>query len=54
MIVGPDEQGREVFNLRDLATRQERKAIPWADLETAVAGALRQPWEGRATSSTCR
>jgi histidyl-tRNA synthetase len=40
VIVGPDEQGKEVFNLRDLATRQERKAIPWSDLESAVAGAL--------------
>ncbi len=40
VIVGPEEQGREVFNLRDLATRQERKAIPWADLETVVAAAL--------------
>ena len=36
VIVGPDEQAREVFNLRDLATRQEQKAIPWADLEAAV------------------
>ena len=40
VIVGPDEVGREVFNLRDLATRQEQKAIPWADLETAVKRAL--------------
>jgi histidyl-tRNA synthetase len=42
VIVGPDEQGRQVFNLRDLATRQEQKAIPWADLETAVRQALAQ------------
>jgi histidyl-tRNA synthetase len=40
VIVGPDEQGREVFNLRDLATRKEDKAIPWADLEGAVGRAL--------------
>lgn len=40
VIVGPDEAGKGTFNLRDLATRQERKAIPMAELETAVAGAL--------------
>jgi histidyl-tRNA synthetase len=40
VIVGPEEVKNAVFNLRDLATRQERKAIPWADLETAVAAAL--------------
>jgi histidyl-tRNA synthetase len=40
VIVGPDEVGREVFNLRDLATRKEEKAIPWADLESAVGRAL--------------
>ncbi|HEX8204234.1 MAG TPA: ATP phosphoribosyltransferase regulatory subunit, partial [Isosphaeraceae bacterium] len=40
VIVGPDEQGRQVFNLRNLTTRVEQKAIPWADLETVVRGAL--------------
>src|SRR5262249_34746244 len=40
VIVGPDEQGRAVFNLRDLATRQEQRAIPWAELEAAVGRAL--------------
>ena len=40
VIVGPDERDREVFNLRDLATRQETKAIPWADLEASVKAAL--------------
>jgi histidyl-tRNA synthetase len=40
VIIGPDEQGKQVFNLRDLATRQEQKAIPWADLESAVRRAL--------------
>jgi len=29
----PTEQEAETFNLRDLATRKERKAIPWAELE---------------------
>lgn len=40
VIVGPDELAREVFNLRNLATRQEQKAIPLADLETAVRAVL--------------
>ncbi len=40
VIVGPDEQGREVFNLRDLATRREQKAVPWADLESTIKSAL--------------
>ena len=40
VIVGPDEAEKGTFNLRDLATRQERKAIPMAELESAVAGAL--------------
>jgi histidyl-tRNA synthetase len=40
VIVGPDEQARQVFNLRNLATRQEQKAIPWAELESTVQSAL--------------
>jgi len=40
VIVGPDEQEARTFNLRDLATRQERKGLPWSDLETEVAAAL--------------
>ena len=40
VIVGPDERDRRVFNLRDLATRQEARAIPLADLEAAVGEAL--------------
>ena len=40
VIVGPDERDQRTFNLRDLATRQERKAIPWADLESTVAATL--------------
>ena len=40
VIVGPDEERAQVFNLRDLATRQEQKAVPWSDLESAVKSAL--------------
>jgi histidyl-tRNA synthetase len=40
VIVGPDEESKQVFNLRDLATRQERKAIPWSDLVATVKTAL--------------
>lgn len=40
VIVGPDEMARQVFNLRDLATRQEQKGLAWSDLESAVAAAL--------------
>jgi histidyl-tRNA synthetase len=40
VIVGPDEKEKGLFNLRDLATRQERKAIPWVELEVSVAAAL--------------
>jgi histidyl-tRNA synthetase len=40
VIVGPSEVEAQTFNLRDLATRQERKAVPWSELETAVAEAL--------------
>jgi histidyl-tRNA synthetase len=40
VIVGPDEQAREVFNLRDLATRKEEKAIPRSELEARVKHAL--------------
>jgi histidyl-tRNA synthetase len=48
LIVGPDEQAKQVFNLRNLTTRQEQKAIPWSDLETAVTQALRSIDEARA------
>ena len=37
------------FNLRDLATREERKGIPWADLESAVLEALGSGREGGRT-----
>ena len=40
VIVGPDEFERKVFNLRDLATRQETKGVPWDDLVATVRGAL--------------
>ena len=40
VIVGPDELKNQVFNLRNLITRQEQKAIPWDDLETTVLAAL--------------
>ena len=40
VIVGPDEEEKGLFNLRDLATRRERKAIPWVELEASVAAAL--------------
>ncbi|MBV8611307.1 MAG: ATP phosphoribosyltransferase regulatory subunit, partial [Singulisphaera sp.] len=42
VIVGPDERARQVFNLRDLATREERRGIAWDDLESAVKNALDQ------------
>lgn len=40
VIVGPDEMEKQVFNLRNLETRQETRAIAWADLEAATARAL--------------
>ena len=40
VIVGPAEQEAETFNLRDLATREERKGLPWTSLEAEVALAL--------------
>lgn len=40
VIVGPDEEAREVFNLRILATRHEDKGLAWSTLEDSVHGAL--------------
>lgn len=40
VIVGPDEQARGVFALRNLQTRHETKDIPIADLVDVVAHAL--------------
>jgi histidyl-tRNA synthetase len=39
VIVGPDEQARQVFNLKDLAARTQ-ETYPWAELEAAVARSL--------------
>ena len=40
VIVGPDEQAKQVFNLRNLASRQEDKGLAWSVLEDSVASAL--------------
>ena len=40
VIVGPDEASREVFNLRDLRSRQEDKGLSWSVLEDSVQSAL--------------
>ena len=40
VIVGPDEQARQVFNLRNLATRHEDKGLAWSVLEDSVEGAM--------------
>ena len=40
VIVGPDEAAREVFNLRNLSSRQEDKGLSWSVLEDSVKGAL--------------
>jgi histidyl-tRNA synthetase len=40
VIVGPDEASREVFNLRNLASRGEDKGLSWSVLEDAVKSAL--------------
>ena len=40
LIVGPVEAEAGTFNLRDLSTRSERKAIPQSDLVEAVEAAL--------------
>jgi histidyl-tRNA synthetase len=40
VIVGPDEQARQFFNLRNLMTRQEDKGLAWSVLEDSVASAL--------------
>ncbi len=40
VIVGPDEVVKEVFNLRDLATRLEEKGLPWAALVDSVKSHL--------------
>jgi histidyl-tRNA synthetase len=40
VIVGPDEQAKETFNLRNLASRQEDKGLAWSVLEDSVQSAL--------------
>jgi histidyl-tRNA synthetase len=40
VIVGPTEQDSKTFNLRDLTTREEQKAIPWQELESVIIAAL--------------
>jgi histidyl-tRNA synthetase len=40
VIVGPDEQAKQVFNLRNLSDRQEDKGLAWSMLEDSVEGAL--------------
>ncbi|HZW31525.1 MAG TPA: histidine--tRNA ligase [Isosphaeraceae bacterium] len=40
VIVGPDEQANQVFNLRNLTTRQEDKGLAWSVLEDSVQSAL--------------
>ncbi|RUL87638.1 histidine--tRNA ligase [Tautonia sociabilis] len=41
VIVGPDEERSQVFNLRVLATRQEDRGLSWTTLEDSVRSALR-------------
>ncbi len=40
VIVGPDEESKKVFNLRNLANRHEDKGLAWSVLEDSVQGAL--------------
>jgi len=40
VIVGPDEQAKQTFNLRNLASRQEDKGLAWSVLEDSVQSAL--------------
>jgi histidyl-tRNA synthetase len=40
VIVGPDEETKQVFNLRNLATRQEDKGLAWSVLEDSVQSLL--------------
>ena len=40
VIVGPDEMDKQVFNLRDLRTREEQKGLEWPLLVDSVKSAL--------------
>ncbi len=46
LIVGPDEQTSGRFNLRELATRAERKGLPLSDLEAILRDAIGVPDAG--------
>jgi histidyl-tRNA synthetase len=50
VIVGPDEVARQVFNLRDLSTRQEDKGLAWSVLADSVQSALEVLKQERAGS----
>jgi histidyl-tRNA synthetase len=45
VIIGPDEVAGQVFNLRNLASRQEDKGLAWSVLEDSVASALEIDYE---------
>jgi histidyl-tRNA synthetase len=40
VIVGPEEESKQLFNLRNLASRQEDKGLAWSVLEDSVQSAL--------------
>lgn len=40
VIVGPDEEAKQVFNLRNLESRQEDRGLAWSVLEDSVTSAL--------------
>lgn len=40
VIVGPDEEANQIFNLRILATRHEDKGLAWSTLEDSIRSAL--------------
>jgi histidyl-tRNA synthetase len=40
VIVGPEEESKRVFNLRNLGSRQEDKGLAWSVLEDSVQSAL--------------
>ena len=47
VIVGPEEESKQVFNLRNLANRHEDKGLAWSVLEDSVESALQiQKQEG--------
>ncbi len=51
VIVGADELAKGEFNLRDLATRQERRNLPLDQLEAEIAQALAQAANTESTGS---